>query len=119
DLVVIRGVNADRTASVDDFKASCRREGLLEMIVKVVALAEDAVEVAVVDVDVVANSGPVDAFQLGRNQTKNDDHDHQENSARANPGGTSAFPLRALMFEQFDHAPENQQHRPVTGEQVR
>ena len=50
-------------------------------------------------VDIVAQAGPVDAFELGRNQTEDDDHDHQENSAGADPGGASAFALRALMLD--------------------
>src|SRR2546423_1357627 len=112
-------MNADRATSGNDFQTGPGREVLLEMIVEVVALSENVGEIAVIDVEIIANSRPVHPLHLSCDQAKHyDDHD-QENSPRANAGSTSSLALGALVFQQFDDAPKNKQKRPVVGEQVR
>ena len=43
----------------------------------------------------------------------------EHDPACADPGRSRAFALRLHVFDQLDDAPENEQHRPVVGEQVR
>jgi len=52
------------------------------MIVEVVGLAEDIAEVVVVEIELVVQAGPVDVFQLGRDQAEHYDHHNQNNSLR-------------------------------------
>src|SRR5450432_2276955 len=119
DLVVVGGMHAHRATRVNHFQAGSRGERLLQMIVEVVGLPEEVGEVAVVEIHLVAKSGPVHVIHLRRDQTKYDDHDGEEHSAGADAGSARAVALRSLMLEKFDHAPQNQQRRPVVGKQVR
>ena len=58
-------------------------------------------------------------LDLGRDQAEDDDHDDQQNASGADAGRRDAFALRPLMLDQLDHTPQDQQRRPVVGEQVR
>src|ERR1700694_369142 len=119
NLVIVGSVNADRPVRVNDLDAGARREVLLEMIVEVVAMTENVAEVAVVEVELVMQTGPVHVLDLGRDQSENHDHDDQDHAPSADSRGTITLALRALMLDQLDHSPDNQQRRPVIGKQVR
>src|SRR5271157_4801309 len=116
--VVLGGVDADRTAIVNDLQARPRGKTLLEVIAEVVSLPEDVGEVIIVEVHLVAQAGPVDALDLRRDQAEDHDHNDQEDAPRANARGASAFALRPHVLDQLDYAPEDQQRAPVIGKQM-
>src|SRR6202008_4802323 len=62
DLAVIGSMHADRTMSVDHLEAGVRRESLLQVIVVVECFPKNVGEVAVIDVDLIAQAGPVHSF---------------------------------------------------------
>ena len=62
DFVVIRCVHADRAMIVDDFQAGVSRKILLEMVVVIESLTEYVGEISVVNIDLVAQPGPVHAL---------------------------------------------------------
>ena len=76
------------------------------------------VEVVIVKVEVVSHARPIDALQLRRNQAEHHDHHDEHNSAGANAGSSCALALRLHVLDDFDYAPQDQQHRPVAGEEV-
>src|SRR5258708_13807568 len=116
DLVVVRGVHAHRTVIVDYFKTGAGREVLLQMVVEIEGLAENVIEIVIVNVDLVANARPVEACRLGRDQSgHNNDYD-QKYSGSANPWSRGSLPLRLLVLDQLDHAPQDQEYRPIVSE---
>ena len=116
DLIVVGGVDADRAMIIHDLKAGPGGEVLLEMVVEVEGIAEDVVDVFVVDAHVVANLAPVESVGLGGHQAADHDDDNQQNAARADAARGGAFTLGLLILDQLDHAPEDQQKRPVMRE---
>src|SRR5205807_9670118 len=100
DLVVVGGVDADRTMRVDDLEVGSSGKVLLEMIVKVVGLAEDVGEVSVIEVELVMQARPIDALQLRRDEAEDYDHDHQDNPSPPNSGGSSTLALGSLVLDQ-------------------
>src|SRR3974390_1968971 len=113
DLVVIGCGHSDRAACIDHLQACSGWEGLLQVIVEVITLTEDAVEIAVVKIELIVQPGPVHAFELAGDEAEDDDHDDQEDTAGADSSGASAFALGALVLNQLDDAPEDQEHWPV------
>src|SRR5262249_40629893 len=103
---------------VDNFEARVPWEVLLQMIVVVERIAKHVVEITVVDIDFIAQPAPVHAFELICDQAENDDHNDKQNSTSADPRGARALVARLLMLDDLDHAPQDQQYWPVTGEQV-
>src|ERR1700733_10442939 len=88
------------------------------MVVEVIGLAEDIAEVVVVEVELVVQAGPVDVLDLSRDQAEDNNHDDQDHSSGADARGAIAFALRPLVLDQFDYAPNDEQRRPVIGEQM-
>jgi hypothetical protein len=119
DLVVFRRMDTHGTASVDNLQAGSRRKILLDVVVEVVVLPKDVREVAVIKIDLIADSRPVHALDLSRHQTRHHDHDDQENSSGADSAGANALALRLLVLDQLDQSPQDQQGRPIVREQMR
>ncbi len=118
DFVIVGGADADRAVIVIDAQAgSGGRDVLFEVVVEVEGFAKDVVEVAVVDVHVVAELAPVEARGLGGDESADDDEDDQENSAGADAASGHAVALGLLVLDQLDDAPEDQQRGPVVSEQ--
>ena len=60
------------------------------------------------------------AIVPGRTRTQSEHHqeDQEHNAAEAEAARTVAVPLRVKVLGQLDQAPQDDQHRPVAGEQI-
>src|SRR5579863_576679 len=116
NLIIVGGNNIHSATSVGNVEAGSCREGLRQLVVIVVLGSKDCEIVVIIDVDLVFELSPVEVGRLGRNQTKKDDGNNQKYSTCAEPGGARALPLRLLIFDQFDHARDDEQHGPVVRE---
>src|SRR5208283_3922717 len=90
---------------------------LFEVVIEVMGFAEDVIEIAVVDVHVVADLAPVKARGLRRHEPAKDDDDDQKNPSGADTARWHPIPLGLLVFNQLQDPPQNQQQRPVVREQ--
>ena len=117
DLVVVRDVHIDRAVIVHHAEAAARWKRLCQLVVIVVRVSEQR-KVAVVDVDLIADGLPVHACGLRSDQPGHDQDNQQEHASGTDPGRPRAFALGLLIVEQLDDAPDDEQQRPKTREQV-
>ena len=118
NFVVVGEADADRAVIVVDAQAGNGwRQILFEVVVEVEGLAEDVIQVVVVDVHVVADLAPVETRGLGGHESEDDDEDDEKDSSGADAARGHAIALRLLILDQLDHAPQDQQRRPVVSEQ--
>src|SRR5579863_4081712 len=87
------------------------------MVIEVKAFVKNVVEVAVIDVHVVAQFVPVEARGLGGHESTHDDGDDKKHSSGTDAADGHAFALGLLVLDELDDAPEYEQSRPVVSEQ--
>ena len=115
NLVRLARCNPDRPAIIRDAQAALGRERLFQAFVVTIGMAEER-QVAIIDLDVVAQPRPVQARRLGGGQAADDQHHQQDYASGADAARPETLALIALVLAQLDQAPQDDQGRPVLRE---
>src|SRR5438132_509949 len=117
DLILVGGSYSDRAAITHHAQAAARWEVLLKLIVVAITMAEPcwpASAIVLVHINFIAKLSPIDARGLRSCQPEDNEHNQQEHAAGADSAWANSFALGAMVFDQLDHSPENDQRGPVT-----
>src|SRR5271157_1112819 len=91
------------------------RKGLLQRVVEGVRRTEDAAQV-VVHTDLIANASPINVGAVMRRQPDGDNENQKQDSPRSQSATPVTLALPHGVFDQPNHAKEDEQQRPPMSE---
>ena len=120
-MILLSLDDADADGSVIVVHAQAGSGGrylLFEVVVEVEVLTKKVIPVAgLLNAHVVAELVPVEAGDMGGDESEEDDGNDEKDSAGADAASGHAVALGLLILDEFDDAPEDQKQRPVMGKQ--